>query len=137
MQTTELRLRNKVLVKAHLETGEPVWVLRFQKSQWRIASIPLSTNRVRYGDIVRLNVTVNGLLEIDRVVERSVYSFGVILEHRSELFPKEFISKVEGLVPWEQIGRGQIAITTTEETWKKVCDLMQAFELRPIRLPRT
>ena len=136
MQRTELPQRNKILEKAHLHTGEPVWIVRSGKSDWRVTSIPLSTGKIHYGDIVQLKINADGSQVVDVVQHHAGFSAALIVEHEAGTIPNDFISKLEGLIPWERIAKDKIAMTMTEDTWKKACGLVDEFQLRAFRLAK-
>jgi len=134
MQPTELKPRKEILTHAHLQTGEPVWIVRLQRNLWRVSSIPVSTERVRYADIVRLNISADGDRTIESVEKRGGYAAALIVMHKDGAFPSDFVSKLNGLVPWEKIDKTKIAVAVTEDTWKSTCDHIEAHGLRAFRL---
>lgn len=121
---------SKKLQKVHLNTGETLWVRNFENDQARVANIPLSTVRLRFGDLVTLVPGNGGMMKILEVIKPSGHLPAIVLRSESGSLPAPLFPQLDKLTPWERLDQHRVVIACPGSRWKKVERIFKSFELR-------
>jgi hypothetical protein len=121
---------SKNFQKVYLNIGETLWVRNFENDQARVANIPLSTDRLRFGDLVALFPGNGGMMKVLEVIKPSGHLPAIVLRSENGPLPATLFPQLDKLTPWERLDQHRVVIACPGSRWKKVERVFKSFALR-------